>query len=43
MGAPYAPALARGVRWDDPALGIAWPLAPTSISERDAAYPDLVP
>jgi dTDP-4-dehydrorhamnose 3,5-epimerase len=29
-----------GVRWDDPAFGIAWPRAPALISPRDAAYPD---
>jgi dTDP-4-dehydrorhamnose 3,5-epimerase len=31
--------LARGVRWNDPALGIKWPLPPV-LSERDAAHPD---
>lgn len=36
----YAPASARGMRWDDPAVGIAWPLAVSVISERDAHYPD---
>ncbi len=40
MGTRYVPDLARGVRWDDPAFGIEWPLAPTHISERDAGYPD---
>jgi len=40
MGAFYDPALARGVRWDDPAFGIDWPDRPTVISARDAAYPD---
>lgn len=29
-----------GVRWDDPAFGIAWPTRPAIISDRDAAYPD---
>ena len=29
-----------GVRWDDPAFGIEWPLAPVLISQRDATYPD---
>jgi dTDP-4-dehydrorhamnose 3,5-epimerase len=43
MGAAYDRALARGVRWDDPAVAIAWPLAPTCMSPRDAGYPDLVP
>lgn len=43
MGAVYQPDLARGVRWNDPAFAIAWPLTPTCISERDASYPDLAP
>ena len=31
----------EGVRWNDPALAIAWPLgAPTRISPGDAAFPD---
>lgn len=40
ISAPYAPAHARGVRWDDPAFGIAWPLAVRVINERDRGYPD---
>jgi dTDP-4-dehydrorhamnose 3,5-epimerase len=40
MSAFYAPESARGVRWDDPAFGIAWPAAPDAICERDATYPD---
>ena len=43
MGAAHDPALARGVRWDDPAFGIAWPMQPTAMSERDAGFPDLQP
>lgn len=39
MGAAYAPALARGARWDDPAFGIAWPAAPSVIGARDLAFP----
>jgi dTDP-4-dehydrorhamnose 3,5-epimerase len=35
----HAPAFSRGFRWNDPAFGIAWPLSPTVISARDAAYP----
>ncbi|SKA36280.1 dTDP-4-dehydrorhamnose 3,5-epimerase [Enhydrobacter aerosaccus] len=31
--------LARGLRWNDPALGIQWPLTDPVISERDAAFP----
>lgn len=30
---------ARGVRWDDPAFGIDWPLATSVISERDRSHP----
>jgi len=36
----YDPGLQRGVRWDDPALGIDWPEEPTVISERDRSFPD---
>lgn len=36
----YAPELAGGVRWNDPAFAIPWPLREVVISERDAAYPD---
>ncbi|MDE3749490.1 dTDP-4-dehydrorhamnose 3,5-epimerase family protein [Methylobacterium radiotolerans] len=36
---PYVAGAARGVRWDDPALDIAWPEPVTVISERDLAFP----
>lgn len=39
MGDVYAPELARGVRWDDPALKINWPLPVSVIAERDLSYP----
>lgn len=39
MSESYHPDLARGVRWDDPALGIHWPLAEPILSERDRTYP----
>jgi dTDP-4-dehydrorhamnose 3,5-epimerase len=35
----HAPKYSRGVRWNDPAFGIEWPLPPAVISERDASYP----
>lgn len=35
----YQPQLARGVRWDDPRLGIPWPEPVTVISERDRNLP----
>ncbi|MFM7137384.1 MAG: dTDP-4-dehydrorhamnose 3,5-epimerase [Planctomycetota bacterium] len=38
----YAPAAEKCLRWDDPALGIRWPLsAPPVLSPRDAAAPTL--
>jgi dTDP-4-dehydrorhamnose 3,5-epimerase len=40
VSAPYSPAHQRGVRWNDAAFGITWPLEPTSIHERDASFPD---
>jgi dTDP-4-dehydrorhamnose 3,5-epimerase len=40
MSESYAPSLARGVRWNDEAFRISWPLAPTVISERDRQFPD---
>lgn len=36
----YTPAAARGMRWDDPAITITWPLSISVISDRDAHYPD---
>ena len=39
----YAPAHEGGLRWDDPALGIAWPLQCTQTSEKDAAWPPFAP
>ncbi len=39
----HAPEAARGLRWNDPALAIRWPVGEPIMSERDRAYPDLVP
>jgi len=37
---PYSPDAANGVRWDDPAFGIIWPLGdPTVISDKDRGWP----
>lgn len=40
MSRAQAPEAARGVRWNDPAFGIAWPGPVELISARDRAYPD---
>jgi dTDP-4-dehydrorhamnose 3,5-epimerase len=40
----FVPASAAGVRWDDPAFGIAWPSVDHRVmSDRDRAYADFVP
>jgi dTDP-4-dehydrorhamnose 3,5-epimerase len=36
----YAPEDARGVRWNDPAFGISWPISDPIMHERDRSYPD---
>lgn len=36
----FQPGHDRGVRWDDPAFGIEWPMTPRVISSRDATYAD---
>jgi len=35
----YAPEVEGGLRFDDPRLAIAWPLAPVQLSERDLSHP----
>lgn len=35
----YRPEHDRAIRWDDPALGIAWPVAEPLLSQKDAAAP----
>jgi dTDP-4-dehydrorhamnose 3,5-epimerase len=39
ISVPYVAGFERGLRWSDPAIGIAWPAAPSLVSARDAAYP----
>jgi dTDP-4-dehydrorhamnose 3,5-epimerase len=39
----YAPGFERGVRFDDPKVGIAWPIPPTEVSDKDRSWPDLDP
>lgn len=39
----YSPADAAGVRHDDPAFDISWPMPPTVVSEKDRMWPDFEP
>jgi dTDP-4-dehydrorhamnose 3,5-epimerase len=41
MSVPHSPAASIGFRWDDPAVGVEWPLAPVVLSERDRSLPSL--
>ena len=43
MGAAYVPGAATGVRWDDPAIGIDWPVQPAVISDADRGHALLEP
>ena len=36
----YMPTGARGVRWNDPAFRIAWPITDPILSDQDTRYPD---
>jgi dTDP-4-dehydrorhamnose 3,5-epimerase len=35
----YAPELDRGIVWNDPAIGIEWPIAKPVLSTKDAQLP----
>jgi dTDP-4-dehydrorhamnose 3,5-epimerase len=41
VSAFYAPEAERGLRWNDPAIGIDWPVEPREISDKDRKWPDL--
>ena len=41
LSAYFDPATEAGFAWDDPDVGIGWPIADPQISERDAAAPRL--
>lgn len=40
MSAFHVPEAARGVRWNDPAFGIPWPIPTPLLHPRDRDYPD---
>jgi len=39
VGGFYAPACERGLRFNDPAIGIEWPMPPNVISDKDRNWP----
>ena len=39
ISTPFEQRSARGIRYDDPAFGILWPLPVTEISEKDLHWP----
>ncbi|RKP47236.1 dTDP-4-dehydrorhamnose 3,5-epimerase [Cohnella endophytica] len=41
MNNSYQANFAAGIRWDDPKLGIEWPLSCTGISDRDRNFEEL--
>lgn len=38
VSAFYSPESERGIRWDDPAVGIDWPAEPRVVSEKDRSW-----
>jgi dTDP-4-dehydrorhamnose 3,5-epimerase len=36
----FVPEAGRGLRWNDPAFAIEWPIGDPIVSPRDAGYPD---
>lgn len=41
VGSYYDPSEERGIAWDDPEIGIAWPITAPILSERDRGNPRL--
>jgi dTDP-4-dehydrorhamnose 3,5-epimerase len=41
VSADHAPELERGVRYDDPAIGIDWPVPVSTISDKDRSWPNI--
>jgi dTDP-4-dehydrorhamnose 3,5-epimerase len=40
VSAPYEPKAERGIRWNDPAFGVQWPIRPARMSDKDARWDD---
>ena len=43
MSQYYMPIYSKGIRWNDPSIGIKWPLEPTIMSKKDMEWKLLVP
>lgn len=41
MSMDYHRESAAGVRWDDPVIGVTWPMAPVGLSDKDRDFPDV--
>jgi dTDP-4-dehydrorhamnose 3,5-epimerase len=42
VSAFYAPSAEGGVRWDDPAFAIDWPMVPKVMTDKDRTWPDFL-
>jgi dTDP-4-dehydrorhamnose 3,5-epimerase len=42
VSTPYAPGAEGGVRYNDPAFAITWPLEAAVVSEKDSNWPDFL-
>jgi dTDP-4-dehydrorhamnose 3,5-epimerase len=40
--APYVAEAERGIRWNDPGIGISWPIEPTILSPKDRQWADVI-
>ena len=43
MSSPYVAGSGRGIRWNDPAFGVEWPMPVEVINSRDSSYEDFNP
>jgi dTDP-4-dehydrorhamnose 3,5-epimerase len=41
VGSYYDPGQERGIAWDDPVIGVAWPVSEPLVSDRDRSNPTL--
>jgi dTDP-4-dehydrorhamnose 3,5-epimerase len=43
VSAFYAPGAEKGLRWNDPGIGIEWPITEgVTVSDKDVAWPDFI-